>query len=166
MRIRFVLLSLALVALTAGCRAQVPPTSHTLTLTVTNAPCTPGTSASTCGYVFSEAIVTGSSCPSTSGSNYSPVNQSTPVAQPSTGNATFTDSGVAGKTVCAIAQTVSGGAVSQPSTAAGPFQIPANPTAPQVNGTQAEVRPALPQLQPAPGPVMAKNELEVVGVVR
>jgi hypothetical protein len=146
------------IASVAGCRGQIPPTVHTLTITVTNSPCAPGTPASTCGYVFSEAIISGSTCPATSGTSYSPVNQSTPVGQPLTGNAIFVDNTVAGKTVCAIAQAVSGGAVSQPSTAIGPFAVPANLTAPALSsGAIADVR--LPQLQPIPGNTVASNEL-------
>lgn len=153
----------ALVGIFAGCHAgaQIPPTSHTLTITVTNAPCQAGAPASQCGYVFSEAVVTGSSCPSTSGANYAPVNQSAPVAQPSSGNASFVDSGVAGKNVCAIAQTVQGGAVSQPSAAIGPFVVPANPTAPALgSGVIAEVKPALPLLPT--NETVAKLEIKAV----
>ena len=152
-------LVLAVLAI-AGCRAgaQVPPTHHTLTLTVTNAPCAPGTPAAQCGYVFSEAVVSGSTCPLTTGTNYTPVNQSNPLAQPANGNATYTDQSVAGKKVCVIGQTVEGAAVSAPSSAIGPFDVPADPTAPALGSGAVAER----QLQPNTD--MAK--LDVKAVVR
>jgi hypothetical protein len=139
---------IALAASMAACgHTQVPPAGHSLTITVTNAPCTAGTPAGTCGYVFSFAPVSGGTCPATTGSSYSPANQSSPVAQPPSGNATYVNT-TGGETVCAIAQTVAGGAVSQPSAAIGPYTIPANPTAPALGtGTVAKVEP-LPQIQP------------------
>jgi hypothetical protein len=62
------------------------------------------------------------------------------VAQPSSGNATYTVTSVAGETVCFIGQTVAGAAVSQPSAAAGPATVLPNPTAPVLAApTTAEV---------------------------
>lgn len=161
--IRFTVFVFATIALAAlGCHGQVPPTSHSLTITVTNAPCPAGTPAATCGYVFSIAPVTGSSCPSTSGTTYSPQNQSAPVPQPTSGNATYTDSAHSGQTVCAIGQTAQGTAYSQPSSAIGPFTIPAAPTPPAVSATEAknDAKP-LPQLQPTE-PQTAKLDLKAV----
>lgn len=133
----------------AGCHssAQIPPTSHTATLTVTNSPCAAGTPASTCGYVFSRAVVTGSSCPGTgTPGTYTPLNQGSPTPQPATGNASYVDASAAGDTVCYIAQTVQGTAASASSAAVGPSAVPANPTAPSI-GTPAiaqDDRPAAP----------------------
>ena len=138
-RIFALIATLACLSIAAGCHGQVPPTSHSATLTVTNAPCAAGTPAATCGYVFSVAVVT-TSCPSTTGSNYAPLNQSAPVAQPSSGNATYNVPSVAGETVCFIGQTVAGSAVSSPSAAVGPATVLPNLTAPVLAApTTAEV---------------------------
>jgi len=120
-------LILALALATVGCaHSQVPPTVHSVTITIT-----PPAGVSGATYVISRA--TGSTCPSSAATNYTPLNQSAPATGTS-----FVDAGVAGLSVCYIAQTVQGGAVSGPSNVAGPFVVPANPTAPSINGQSAK----------------------------
>lgn len=86
--------------------------------------------------------------------NYTPLNSSSP-----TSALTFTDTGAAGLSVCYIAQTEQGGAVSQPSNVAGPFVVPASPGAPSTpNGTVADmVQPSLPPTGNTPGPVLTAS---------
>ena len=132
----YAILALALIA---GCaHSQVPPTVHTVTITIT-APV--GVTGAT--YVISRA--TGASCPATTGTAYTPLNQSAPISGTS-----YVDSAASGS-VCYIAQTVQGGAVSGPSNVAGPFVVPANPTAPVINGQSAK--------NDMPEPTLAKNEV-------
>lgn len=125
-------LALLFAAAAVGCKsgAQVPPTSHTVTITIT-----PPSGATGLSYVVSRAVGA-ATCPTPNVTtpNYTPLNQSNPMS-----GTTFVDSGVAGQTVCYIAQSVVGGAVSQPSNTAGPFAVPANPTAPSIGGQTAEV---------------------------
>lgn len=93
------------------------------------------TTSAPCTYVISRATVSGSSCPATTGTNYTPLNQSAPVS-----GLSYTDNNVAGLNVCYIAQTLQGSAVSQPSNVVGPFQVQAVPLAPNLNQpTQSEV---------------------------
>lgn len=110
----------------ATCHGQVPPTSHTVTLTIT-----PPANSSSYTYVISRAEVSGASCPAPNVQtpNYTPLNASNPISGTS-----YVDAGAAGTTVCYIAQSVVGGAVSVPSNTAGPFTVPANPTAPGIGG--------------------------------
>lgn len=153
-------LSILIIATAIGCRAQIPPTSHSVTLTWTG-PCTSGQTASQCGYVISSAIITGSSCPSSSGTNYTPIqSQSSPLT-----TTTFVDLSVAGKTVCYVAQTVAGSAVTQPSNIAGPFTVPANPTAPVLSGTLASNETHEKQLSPHAETQIARVE-NMHGAVR
>ena len=133
---------LVLLLFAVGCRAQVPPTGHTVTLTWTVpspsgawAGC--GSGQPSCAYVVSRAAASGSSCPSTTGSNYTPLNQTTPAVGTS-----YVDFTATGQTVCYIAQTVQGSAVSQPSAPAGPLTVPGNPLAPSLNTTQAKAKPS------------------------
>lgn len=149
------LFPLLLIVVAFGCKsgAQIPPTSHSVTLTWTG-PCTAGQTASQCGYVISSAVISGSSCPATTGTNYTPIqSQSAPLTA-----TTYTDTSVTGKTVCYVAQTIEGGAVSNPSNTAGPFTVPANPTAPALNGTQASIEQHKADSLPAPDPQIAKVE--------
>jgi hypothetical protein len=106
-----------------GCHGQVPPTNHTVTLTW-QAPATGCTTSAPCTYVLSRATVSGTTCPGTSGTTYTPLNQSNPVSA-----LTYTDSTASGLTVCYIAQTMQGGAVSIPSNSA-LVTVPSNPLAP------------------------------------
>jgi hypothetical protein len=147
-------IALAAGALTA-CHAQLPPTTHSVSLTWT-APTSPAcNTASPCTYVISRA--TGTTCPAVNliTPNYTPLNSSSPVSALS-----YTDTAAAGLTVCYIAQTLQGGAVSQPSNTAGPFVVPASPGAPSTpNGTVADmVQPALPEPSADAPAVVAKLE--------
>jgi hypothetical protein len=138
------LLLLPFLALTA-CHAQLPPTTHSVALTWT-APTSPAcTTGSPCTYVLSRISVSGTGpCPAVNVTtpNYSPLNSANPVSTLS-----YTDTSAAGTTACYIAQTLQGGAVSQPSNTAGPFVVPASPGAPSTpNGTVADlIQPPVPK---------------------
>ena len=119
--------------LSIGCsQAQVAPTSFQANLSWT-APsgCTTG-----CTYVASRITLASgtTSCPAANVAtpNYTPLNS----ASPATGT-TFTDATAAGLTVCYIAQTEQGGAVSVPSNVVGPLVVPAGPLAPTLSGNEA-----------------------------
>jgi hypothetical protein len=115
--------------LSACSHAQVPPTHHSVTLSGTApAGCTG------CTYVFSRATITGSACPATTGTSYTPLNQASPAAAVS-----FTDTTASGSTACYVAQTLQAGAVSVPSNVAGPFTVPADPAAPSLTGQTASM---------------------------
>lgn len=126
--------------MSVGCsQAQVAPTSYEVSLTWT-APSASGTwggctTASPCTYAISRIVLTAgtTSCPAanTTTPNYTPLDSSTP-----TSGTTYVDTGVSGETVCYIAQTEQGTAVSNPSNTAGPFAVPASPLAPSLAGTQ------------------------------
>lgn len=136
-----------------ACKGQVPPTSHTVNLTWT-APVAGGgwagcTTAAPCSYVISRAPASGGSCPATTGTAYTPLNQSTPAT-----GLTYTDTTAAGLNVCYIAQTVQGVAVSVASNTAGPLAVSANPLAPSITATEAVVTPA-PQIAPTEGTTVA-----------
>ncbi len=151
------LMALSLVLIATGCgHTQVTPTSHSATLTVTNAPCTAGTAAATCGYVFSKAVLaTGTtSCPSTTGTNYTALNQASPVAQPASGNASYVDASAAGETVCYIGQTCEGSACFTASAAVGPATVEANPLAPDL-GTVTTAK----NEKPTPAPIQGAAEM-------
>jgi len=147
-------LILALALATVGCaHSQVPPTVHSVTITIT-----PPAGVSGATYVISRAA--GSTCPSSAATNYTPLNQSAP-----TSGTSYVDMAAAGLSVCYIAQTVEGGAVSGPSNVAGPFVVPANPIAPAINGQSAKSE--APAVQPMPEPTLAKNEVpQIHAVVR
>ena len=121
--------------ISAGCHGQVPPTVHSVTITVT-----PPSGCTGCTYVISRAPASGSTCPVTTGTNYAPLNSSSPMT-----GTIYVDPNAAGLDVCYIGQTLEAGAVSQPSNTVGPFAVAANPLAPSLNGTQAM---AAPQVKP------------------
>jgi hypothetical protein len=140
----FLALSLVALTLSAGCRAQVPPTNHTVQLS-----CTPPASAdSTYKYVFS--VGTSAAGP------FTPLNQASP-----TTTCAYTDGTSAGKTVYYIAQSVSGGAVSVQSNVAGPAVVPANPLAPALGNPAValETKPALPSM-PTEQPLYLSKNIE------
>lgn len=126
----FILVALVMVN---GCHAQVAPTNTVVVLTWTQ-PSPSGswsgcTASSPCTYVISRASSVAGACPATTGTNYTPLNQSSPAS-----GLTYTDMSVSGSTLCYIAQTLQSGLVSMPSNTAGPFVIPANPVAPAITG--------------------------------
>jgi len=134
-----------------GCHAQVPPSNHTVQLSWTVPQATGSwagcTTTNPCSYVVSRATVASgtTSCPGTTGTGYTPLNQSSPATDTS-----FTDTGASGTTACYVAQTIQGSAVSLASNAAGPLVVPANPLAPTLKPptTAQNAEPALP-LEPS-----------------
>ena len=132
---------LVLALLLTGCAAhsQLPPTVHTVTITIT-----PPAQSTDALYVTSRVTASGTCpAPDVTTPNYAPLNSSAPSA-----NTRFVDSAAAGLSVCYIVQMIQGGAISGPSNVAGPFVVPANPTAPSINGQTAENIP--PMLKPMP----------------
>ena len=130
------ILTVAVIAVFAviatGCHGQLPVTQHTVTLTVTsNIP-----AGST--FVASKAVLSAGtpSCPAPTGSNYTPINASSPST-----TGTFVDVTSAGQTVCEVMQLLSGGATSPASKTVGPYVVPANPTAPTISGQTAMNQP-------------------------
>ena len=122
----------------AAC-GQVTPTSWQVSLTWTT-PTPAGAwlgcivGQPSCAYILSRATVAAgtTSCPATTGSAYAPLNQ----GSPATGTV-YSDPTATGLTVCYIAQTIQGGAISQPSNTAGPFVVPGNPLPPVLNGSMS-----------------------------
>ena len=125
-----VLATLAIAAI--GCHGQLPPTQHTVTLTITPQGC--GTGTPTCTYVASKDVLTAGTltCPAPTGTNYTPINASSPAT-----TTTFVDTTSAGETVCEVAQTLQSGAVSPASNTVGPFVVLPNPLAPSITGQSA-----------------------------
>lgn len=154
----------AVVALAGCAHSQMPPTTHSVALTW-GAPTSPACNAAApCTYVLSRISVTGSGpCPTANVTtpNYSPLNSASPVS-----SLDYTDTAAAGITSCYIAQTLQGGAVSQPSNAAGPFVVAPTPGAPSTpNGTVADlVQPPLPT--PTQGPDAPKTVAKLEGHIR
>lgn len=145
--LRFIAL-LALGAMAVGCHSQVPPSpapSVSLTWTASTS-CVSGQPA--CTYVVSRAIVTGNSCPATTGTTYTPLNQSAPAT-----GTNYSDASP-GALNCYVAQTVQNGATSVASAASNsgvPLAVAQVPTAP---GSPAATSVAMlaPSLE-APNPV-------------
>jgi hypothetical protein len=153
----FLLLPLALL-ISAGCRAQMPPTkSVTVVLSWTAAPgCT---TADPCTYVVSRAVCpTASTCPSTTGTAYTPLNPSLPVS-----GATYTDATPpAGALVSYIAQTVQGGLTSLPSGQSNngiPTSVPAMPGPPSALGGATQSAMLAPPVTGTPEPMVASVNL-------
>ena len=127
------LLFLALAAV--GCHAQVPTVSHegivswgVPSATSTWTGCT---TAAPCSYIVSVLKVasTATSCPASTGSNYTALNASSPATGTS-----YTDTIDAGSTVCYVAQTQQGVAISSASTpTVNPVTIIGNPLAPALS---------------------------------
>ena len=138
------LLALAPLALfTIGCPAQVPP-SQPATATVTWTAPASCTAASPCTFVISRAPVTGTTCPPTTGTAYTPLNQ----ASPSSGTS-YTDTTAAGVNGCWIGHTLQAGLVSGPSNSVGPLAVPAVPTAPSLASPKV-AETSMPHLQDHP----------------
>lgn len=149
-RIMLILASLGFLSLTA-CpgHGQVPPTTSTVTLTIT----APAGCSSGCTYVYSRALVPSAStaCPASTGTSYSPLNASSPAT-----GLTYTDSTASGDFACYIAQTEQSGLVSTPSNIVGPETVPAQPTAPNLSGSVVGDNqvPLKPSAVPAPRPAL------------
>jgi hypothetical protein len=127
---RIFLLTAAMLAL-AGCHAvsQVPPSAPPTASITWTAPAANGGAAYT--YVVSRATATGTTCPVTTGTAYTPLNQTTPTTA-----LNYTDSTVtSGSSYCYIAQTLQSGLVSAPSSPSAVLTVPTvpgPPTAPAV----------------------------------
>jgi hypothetical protein len=119
----FAALAVIALFLTAGCRAQVPASKATNVVLTWTAPA----GCSGCSYIVSRA--TGTTCPPTTGTAYTPLNQSTPATA-----ATYTDvAPPSGVSVCYVAQTIQSGltsVASAPSDGGIPIAIPALPLPP------------------------------------
>jgi hypothetical protein len=142
-------LVLAATALLSGCKSggqQLTPTQHVVQLTVTSTVAAGSTWVAT-----KETLATGATtCDAPTSTNYKQIN-TTPQA-----SSVFDDTTSAGTTVCEFMQYILNGATSPASNVVGPLVVPANPTAPVVNGTSASVGDAKPL--PPPEPTMAKTK--------
>jgi hypothetical protein len=138
------------VAITAGCHAQIPPTSPKASLTVSNVDpsCT---TAKPCVFAISRAtIASGTTCPATNGTAYALV------ATTGDNVTTYLDASVTpGTSYCWIAQTQQSPQTSAPSTAVF-LAVPNGLLAPGLNVTQASAD-RKPELSPAPEPTVASN---------
>jgi hypothetical protein len=154
--------AIALLALLAvGCsHAQVPPSTNSVVLTWT-APAASGswggcTAAAPCTYVLSRATVaSGTSCPATTGTSYTPIDQSSPAA-----GTTFTDSAPpSGANVCYSVQTLQGGLYSTASAASNSgttVAIPVLPLAPSgLNTSSVSENGPAPAAAPKAAPALA-----------
>lgn len=158
MKIRLAMFALLpLFVIAAGCHGQVPASKgSTVVLTWT----APAGCTTNCTYILSRA--TGTTCPATTGTNYTPLNQSSPASA-----TTYTDSAPPqGVSVCYVAQTVQGGltsVASGPSNGGVPIAIPSLPSAPgSLNGTQQSAMLAPPLVRQAL-PVVASDKVPVAG---
>jgi hypothetical protein len=136
-------------SLAVGCHGQVPPSQPpTVALTWTASTSCSGIA---CTYIVSRAVSTGS-CPVTSGTAYTPLNQATP-----TNGTSYTDASP-GASNCYIVQAVAPGTpplTSQPSTVSNggtPLTVPTVPLAPgppSATATASLERPVLiPEARP------------------
>ncbi len=153
----FVLLaSIGVLTMTAGCHAQLPPSpAPTVVLTWTASTSCTGSSA-TCTYVVSRATVSSGSCPATTGTAYTPLNQASPVS-----GTTFTDSAPT-VSVCYVAQTIQSSLVSQASSASNsgtPLTVPVVPLAPSAPNATATADLVVPQISPSSATELAKADL-------
>ncbi len=122
------------VLFTLGCRAQVPPASNGYKVVLTaTAPLPSGnwlgcvTGQPTCTYaVYAETIASGTSCDSTTSTNYKEITN--PASRPT--SPSFTDANTTGLTRCYDMETVQGTENSAPSNVAGPIISPGVPLAP------------------------------------
>lgn len=153
MRKTFVMLTLMLGTLvfsTSGC-AQHAATNYVMDLTVV-----PPTGSYS--FVFSRVIVTGSNCPTATTGTYTMLNDATATAATN-----YEDNTVAGLKVCYVAQSkdtsVTPAAYSLPSNTAGPFNVPANPLAPTLSGSQTTTSAEMvkPQVRPQSKPMPVKT---------
>jgi hypothetical protein len=128
-----------------GCHGQVPPSPNpSVNLTWTAS--TSCTVAAPCTYVISRATVTTGSCPATTGTAYTPLNQSSPAT-----GTTYTDSAPTAS-VCYTAQTVQNNLTSVASAASNsgtPLAVPVVPLAPGAPSASATAELAKPELKPA-----------------
>lgn len=145
---------------------QVTPTSWQVSLTWTvPAPagawlgCVVGQPS--CAYVISRATLAAGTetCPATTGTAYTPLNQGAPAS-----GTVYNDMTATGLTVCYIAQTAQGGAVSQPSNTAGPFIVPGSPLPPVLNGNMS-ASVTMPQIAPDARSQLAKATPMLRGMV-
>lgn len=143
------LFSMLALVISIGCHAQIPPTNHTVSL-IWTAATTCGTGQPACTYVISRAPATGTTCPATTGTTYTQLNQ----ASPTTGT-TYTDTTASGLSVCYIAQTLQSGGVSVPSNTAGPTTVQGNPTAPSLENPTVATK----ENQRTPGTLNASNRI-------
>lgn len=165
-RVLPLLLLLLPLAIPVTACGQMPPSSWEVSLTWT-APAPAGSWAGcgvgqpSCTYVISRATIaaSGSTCPATTGTAYTPLNQSSPAT-----GTVYNDTTSSGLTVCYIAQTLQGGAVSQPSNVAGPFVVPGSPLPPNVTGNLVAGLGSGP-LPSAPGPQLAMAKPMLMGRV-
>lgn len=144
---------LPLLAISAGCKAQVPPSTPLKVALTWTAP-SACTTAAPCVFAISRATIASGTCPATTGTAYALIGTSTSNAT------TYTDATAsAGDINCYIAQTQQGTPVltSVPSNTAS-VTVPALPAAPSTLGGASTASLAPEKIIPSPEPTMAENE--------
>lgn len=155
---RFLFASIAMIVLTAGCRAQIPvspaPTAA-LSWTAPSSGC--GTAGASCTYVVLRAVATGTTCQDNTGTAYAQVGTT------AAGVLNYIDKSVpTGAQVCWIVQAqtqgtpVLTGPPSSPSNNGTPLQIPSVPLAP---GTPNVLASAAADIPARPGVISPNKEL-------
>ena len=146
-----------LLLISAGCKAQQPVTSYSVSLSWTAPPASGAwtgcpTTGTECSYDLSAAtIASGTNCPANTGTAYTLV-----LTTPANNATTATDSTPAPGTIkCYIVQTVLGTATSQPSAPSAAFTIPAVPLAPSVPTPSLKSAELVKPDLPMPNPTLA-----------
>ena len=146
-----------------GCAhaGQLPPTPGYNTVWTWTAP----SPCSGCTYVISTlSLASGTACPPSTGSNYTPQQTVTTGVSATT----WTQTNTTGLTLCAVAQTIQGGQTSAASAQSAAVVNPTLPSAPGVPSGNSAVAisapPLMPNVLPAPSAQMARNvPMQIVG---
>ena len=145
---------LSLLAISAGCRAQIPPSAAPSVQLSWTAP-SGCTTAAPCTYAISRANPINGTCPAATGTAYGIVGNS------ASQTTTYNDSSpIGGASYCYIAQTQQG---TNPVLTSVPsntvlLAVPTVPGAPSVLGGTSTASLAPEKMIPSPEPTMAKNE--------
>ena len=137
---------LALALASVGCAHSggqiLTPTVHSVTITIT-----PPSQAAYTYAVARAELTSGTQCPLATTTAYTDLNPTSRLT-----GTIYVDKSAAGTTACYYVMALdSSGGISAPSNVAGPFVVPANPTAPVINGQSAK--------NDMPEPTLAKNEV-------
>jgi hypothetical protein len=142
--------------MTAGCAGaqQLPPTVHSLTMTVQSPPATAAK-----WFAFKETVASGATtCDAPTSTNFKQLNAA------GQASSVYVDLSSAGTTVCEFMQyqdSATPPATSAASNVVGPYAIAANPTAPAINAQQATNAPPL--LTPLNDPELARARKDAKG---
>jgi hypothetical protein len=156
-----------------GCHGQLPPTPAYETIWSWPAAVAAsgwlgcGSGQPACTYVVSTLVLaSGTTCPASTGSNYTPQQTATTGVS----GTTWTQTGTSGETLCAVVQTVQSGNTSGSSPQSNAVVNPALPLAPAAPSGNAQAaaldKPAPVNALPPPSPQMAMAApVQIVGHV-